>query len=318
MSDTTDDRKPHPYLRVWVSDIVLSCHMMTPAQFGAHMRMILHAWDRGSCPADPERLQPIVGNILPADLGEVLERWQRLTLDDGRVVLINRRLERERQSMITQAAARTEAALKANRARWDAERQQRELEQRSVDPNGSKSESDRNPTTDSRLQTSDARPQTPEVSSVGDKTPTKPRKRRINDDPFSWSEPTGWIGVTDADHDAWADLYPAVDSRYELKRLDRWLRDNPTKAHKSHWRRWLNKLFGIKQDKGGSSGGKVEPIAAPRRHEPDRSHIPEDCAPGQDHLFWDGTFPNIPSTYTDTAGNLRHTRTRKIICAAEA
>ncbi len=309
------DEPRNPYMRLWINDARSSCQIMSAAQFGAHMRMLMHGWERGHVPADDRLLRRIVGDIDWAEMPEVLDRWQQVTLDDGTEVFINPRQERERERVIKEGNRRRESGRKGAERRWGSK------DDGNDDGNGHGNDDGENMAFPNAQTLTSQMPvsQTPVLSSDGDKAPSKRRKKRITDDPLRWTEPDGWIGVTDEDHAKWAELYPAVDSRYELKRLDRWLRDNPTKAHKSHWRRWVNKLFGIKQDKGGSSGaGRVEPNAAPRRHEPDRSHIPEDCAPGQDHLFWDGTFPNIPSTYTDTAGNLRHTRTRKIICAAEA
>lgn len=135
---------------------------------------------------------------------------------------------------------------------------------------------------------------------------------------IQWSEEHGFTGITDKDRADWAIAYPTVDIEQDTAKAHQHLLANPTKQHKRLWRKFLTSWFARTQERGGNRTNRPEPIAAPRRHEPDRSHIPEDCAPGQDHLFWDGNFPNIPSTYTDTAGNLRHTRTRKIICAAEA
>ena len=70
----TSERKSHPYLRVWVADIVQSCQEMTPRQFGAHMRMLLHAWDRGSCSADPGKLAAITGPVPADEMLDVLDR----------------------------------------------------------------------------------------------------------------------------------------------------------------------------------------------------------------------------------------------------
>jgi uncharacterized protein YdaU (DUF1376 family) len=304
-----DSNYRRPYMRLWIDDVRGSCVVMSAAQFGAHMRMLMHAWERGGVPADERKLRRIVGEIDWEEMGDVLERWA----DAGDGTLQHERLERERAKMIEEQQRKARAGRSGGQARG-----KQNPSRTQADGQAETKHSHTPILPDSHTPTLPD-DQTPILSSDGDAAPSKRRKKRITDDPFRWTEDDGWTGVTDEDHAKWAELYPAVDSRYELKRLDRWLRDNPTKAHKSHWRRWVNKLFGIKQDKGGSAGGgKVEPNTAPRRHEPDRSHIPEDCAPGQDHLFWDGTFPNIPSTYTDTAGNLRHTRTRKIICAAEA
>ena len=151
-----------------------------------------------------------------------------------------------------------------------------------------------------------------EQSVVGADAPQRARPG----DPLIWSPSTGWQGVSDQDRADWAVAYPAVKVDQEMAKAHQWLLARPAKQKKRRWRAFLTSWLNRTQEDGGTRGGRVEPTTAPRQL--DRSHIPEDCAPGQDHLFWDGTFPNIPSTYTDTAGNLRHTRTRQIICAAEA
>ena len=134
--------------------------------------------------------------------------------------------------------------------------------------------------------------QTPLHSSDGRRAPSK--RRRKADDPFGWNESEGWVGITDDDHAKWLELFPAVDSRIELKRLDQWLRDNPTKAHKSHWRRWVNKIFGIKQDKGGTRGGSASKPQVSRNQAADKPqtreqyrpfNAPEDCDPSDYHRF---------------------------------
>ena len=142
----------------------------------------------------------------------------------------------------------------------------------------------------------------------------RPKRRRRSNDPLRWNEESGWQGITDEDHDRWLDLFPAVDSRYELKRLDQWLRDNPTKAHKSNWRRWLNKLFAGKQDKGGSSsGGTATTPAAPRARQRNEEHIPADCHPDDRYLWWDNGFPFTPNVYRNHAGQLVNGHSRNVI-----
>ena len=305
------DEPRNPYMRLWINDARSSCQIMSAAQFGAHMRMLMHGWERGHVPADERLLRRIVGDIDWSEMPEVLERWQLVTLDDGTQAFINPRQERERERVIKEGNRRRESGRKGAERRWGGKDDGNEDGKEHGKGDGENMAFPNAQTLTSQMPVS----QTPFLSSDGDRAPSKRGKRKPSSDPLRWTEPDGWVGVTDADHEVWGELYPAVDSRYELKRLDRWLRDNPTKAHKSHWRRWLNKLFGIKQDKGGSAaGGRVEPNTAPRQR--DRSHIPEDCAPDQEHLFWDGNFPNTPSMYRDTAGNLRSTTSRKVICAA--
>ena len=296
----TSERKSHPYLRVWVADIVQSCQEMTPRQFGAHVRMLLHAWDRGYCSADPAKLGAVTGPVPADEMLDVLDRWQRTTIQGVRgEVLVNARLERERTIMVEQANARSAAGRRANEIRWGSQ----------SDPSRIPIGSQTDPTLDTRLQTPDSRGQTQDTEGC------TARKRAVPTDSIMWSPSDGWQGITDKDRADWAVAYPAVAVDRELAVADQWLKANPEKARKKKWRAFLARWFGRTQERGGNGGGKVEPNTAPRQR--DRSHIPEDCAPSAEHLFWDGAFPNIPSMYTDTAGNLRSTTSRKIICAAD-
>lgn len=108
---------------------------------------------------------------------------------------------------------------------------------------------------------------------------SKRRQRHV--DPVSWNPTDGWVGITDEDHARWKELFPAVDTKYELVRLDQWLRDSPAKAKKTYWRRWLNKVLAAKQDKGGTPSARE----APARRGPPTGHIPPDAHPDE-HYKW--------------------------------
>ena len=272
----TNERKPHPYVRIWVSDIVQSCQDMSTAQFGAHVRMLLHAWDRGYCPSDMTRLMRIVGDISRSSLEEVLERWV-LTEVEGVAgkVYMNRRLEQERQVMIDQASARSAAAQKANAIRWGSQ----------TDPIRITSGSQTDPTLDTILHTPDtstpdSRDQT-HHSHSSDMRSAQSKRRRKPDDPLSWNVDQGWVGITDADRADWAEAFPAVDIDAKLKGLTLWLKAWPKKAKKSRWRAWLLGRLREEQDKGGSrtAGATTE------RRGPPTGHIPPDAHPDE-HYKW--------------------------------
>ena len=49
-----------------------------------------------------------------------------------------------------------------------------------------------------------------------------------------------WVGVTDAQIDAWKEAYPTVDIQAELKKMSAWVLSNPHVAPKSQWARFAN------------------------------------------------------------------------------
>ena len=51
----------------------------------------------------------------------------------------------------------------------------------------------------------------------------------------------------------WAEAYPACELDTELARATAWLRANPTKAHKSNWRKFLVGWLSRSQDRGGTN-----------------------------------------------------------------
>lgn len=301
----TGERKSHPYLRVWVADIVQSCQEMTPRQFGAHVRMLLHAWDRGYCSADPSKLAAITGPVPEEEMLDVLDRWQRTTIEGVRgEVLVNGRLERERRVMIEQATARSAAAQKANAIRWGSQ----------TDPSRIRDGSQTDPTPDTRLQIPDDREETPEV--IGN----APRKARRPADPLRWDFDEGFVGITDEERERWADAYPLIDVPGEILRAAEHVRSNPDKQRMKRWRKFLTDW--LARGNGWAERDAKRAATAPAKgaahgFRANRSHIPPDCRPEDEYLFWDGAFPRIPNLYTDNDGNLRHGETRNIICPAK-
>jgi hypothetical protein len=68
-----------------------------------------------------------------------------------------------------------------------------------------------------------------------------------------------WIGITDADRDAWAVAYPALDLRSELAKALEWCLANPTKGRKSNYPRFLVGWLARQQDRGGNYGSTAPP-----------------------------------------------------------
>jgi hypothetical protein len=79
------------------------------------------------------------------------------------------------------------------------------------------------------------------------------RKRSQPADAVSWSADAGWQGITDEDRQEWRQAYPACDLTAELAKAGSWLKANPTKAHKSNWRRFVVSWLTRSQDRGGTN-----------------------------------------------------------------
>jgi hypothetical protein len=91
------------------------------------------------------------------------------------------------------------------------------------------------------------------AAQVATSEPPKRRKRSQPADAVSWSADAGWQGITDADRQEWRLAYPACDLTAELAKAGSWLKANPTRAHKSNWRRFVVSWLTRSQDKGGTN-----------------------------------------------------------------
>lgn len=91
-------------------------------------------------------------------------------------------------------------------------------------------------------------PAAPVAASV----PSKRQKRSQPAGGISWTADAGWQGITDGDRAEWLQAYPACDLPGELAKSGSWLKANPTKAHKSNWRRFLVSWLTRSQDHGGT------------------------------------------------------------------
>jgi hypothetical protein len=88
---------------------------------------------------------------------------------------------------------------------------------------------------------------------VATSEPPKRRTRSRPDSAIAWTSDEGWQGITDADLQEWRLAYPACDLAGELARATSWLKANPTKAHKSNWRKFVVGWLTRSQDKGGTN-----------------------------------------------------------------
>lgn len=107
-----------------------------------------------------------------------------------------------------------------------------------------------------------------QAAPVATSEPPKRRTRSQPPDAVRWDSESGWQGITDADRQEWAAAYPACDLAAELARATVWLKANPTKAHKSNWRRFIVSWLTRSQDKGGTHrtpGNRPDDEPAPPR-----------------------------------------------------
>jgi uncharacterized protein YdaU (DUF1376 family) len=106
-------RKPdsHHVLPLWCDDLIASCVDMTPACFGAYMRLLCYAWTRGGIPDDQAACHRIAGGMEPGDWEAV--RARLAVMDDGR--LTHERLELERLAVAEIREKRSEAGRRGGR-----------------------------------------------------------------------------------------------------------------------------------------------------------------------------------------------------------
>lgn len=285
-----EDRQSTPYLRVWVADIVQSCQDMTTAQFGAHVRMILHAWDRGYCPSEPAKLLRIVGDIDPAQMADVVERWSLVELEGvpGKVY-VNRRLEKEREYVQAKSRVRSDAARKANEVRWGSRNGSQ------TDPVGIANGSQKDPIPESIIQKV--------ITATNDNESgfsAEPRKRSSarRKDPIRHSVEEGWTGITDDDIAAWTEAYPNANVRACIAASHQWIVANPGRGPRAAYRRFLTGWMGRERSETGSRQNGSTGLQR------QTSHIPADAHPDEHHLWYmtDGRTPRRIPIYRAVDG----------------
>jgi len=103
----------HHVLPLFCDDLIASCVDMTPACFGAYMRLLCYAWTRGGIPDNESACCRITGGM---DAGDWISIRSRLmVLDDGR--LSHQRLELERVAVSEIREKRAEAGKKGGKAK---------------------------------------------------------------------------------------------------------------------------------------------------------------------------------------------------------
>ena len=69
---------------------------------------------------------------------------------------------------------------------------------------------------------------------------------------IGWNSEAGWSGISDQDRADWGLAYPACSLDVCLPQMTEWCRANPTKAHKSNWRKFIVNWLKREQDRGGT------------------------------------------------------------------
>jgi uncharacterized protein YdaU (DUF1376 family) len=130
-------RKPdsHHVLPLWCDDLIASCVDMTPACFGAYMRLLCYAWTRGGIPDDQAACHRIAGGMEPGDWETIRSRLT--VMDDGR--LTHERLELERIAVAEIREKRSEAGRKGGKAKANTLANGLQTSSKSVAPNPSPS-----------------------------------------------------------------------------------------------------------------------------------------------------------------------------------
>ena len=225
-------RKPdsHHVLPLFCDDLIASCVDMTPACFGAYMRLLCYAWTRGGIPDNEAACSRITGGLESGDWEAI--RCRLVQLDDGR--LTHQRLELERVAVAEIREKRSQAGRMGGRPKANG----KQTESKSKAPYPSPSL----PYTGEDIQ-----PAAP-VPTSDPATPSRSRAKSA----ISWTAEAGWAGITDADRQEWAQAFPGAVLDQELAKATAWLRANPTRAGRRNWRRFLVGWLQRCQDKGGT------------------------------------------------------------------
>src|SRR5688572_25706808 len=106
-----------PAFSLYPKDILSdeACTAMSHAEFGMHVRLMMHAWLEGSVPSDPIRLQRLLGiaaKTFEAAWPAIKGCW---THKDGR--LLQMRMERERRKQAAYSRTQREKGKKSGKSR---------------------------------------------------------------------------------------------------------------------------------------------------------------------------------------------------------
>jgi uncharacterized protein YdaU (DUF1376 family) len=249
---------------LYVRDFLTSTIGWTACERGHYLTLLMLQWDRDGLPAELDaldRLSPGVG-----DVWAMLQDKFPIEADGQRR---NSRLEDHRDRAVELRRKRSQAGKAAAAARVCSINRSSNVEQtfndRSSIDNHPPSPSPSPSPSDAGISSSEEINQ-PAAPVVATSDPPKRRKRSQHHNAVRWSDSAGWEGISQEDRKAWAEAYPACVLDIELVRASEWLKANPTRAHKSNWRRFVVSWLTRSQDRGGTnrSAGKTPEDAAKR------------------------------------------------------
>ena len=254
------------FMPLYVRDYLTSTIGWTAEERGHYTTLLFLQWDRFGLPADLaglERLSPGVGNVWA-----LLEPKFPVDTDGQRR---NRRLEEHREKALELRRRRSEAAERANRARWGGS----ESDRKRI-ANGS--ESDRKRIANGSHPPSPSPSPSPSYEEKKNTSCSSPpsdpprRRKRSAAAPAGgiiWDPAGGWQGITDEDRQAWRQAYPAADLAVELAKAQQWLLGHPAQARRSNWRRFVANWLTRCQDRGGTHREPFGATAAVRIPRPE-------------------------------------------------
>jgi uncharacterized protein YdaU (DUF1376 family) len=249
---------------LYVRDFLTSTIGWTACERGHYLTLLMLQWDRDGLPAELDaldRLSPGVG-----DVWAMLQDKFPIEADGQRR---NSRLEDHRDRAVELRRKRSQAGKAAAAARVCSINRSSNVEQtfndRSSIDNHPPSPSPSPSPSDAGISSSEEINQ-PAAPVVATSDPPKRRKRSQHPNAVRWSDSAGWEGISQEDRKTWAEAYPACVLDIELVRASEWLKANPTRAHKSNWRRFVVSWLTRSQDRGGTnrSAGKTPEDAAKR------------------------------------------------------
>ena len=250
------DTRVDVYLPLYVRDFLTSTIGWTAEERGHYLTLLMIQWDRGSLPSDPSDLERLSHGVRSC--------WAMLAgkfqaCEDG--LLRNQKLEEHRCRCIEIREKRSQAAKSAASGRWsgDASRIANASHTHSKRMANACHPTSTSTSTSNAMSSPVVEDSQPAAPVVATSDPPKRRKRSQPKDAICWSVDGGWQGITEQHRQAWATAFPACTLDIELVRATEWLIANPTKAHKSNWRRFLVSWLTRSQDRGGTnrSAGKT-------------------------------------------------------------
>lgn len=245
MTKVSDKRAP--WFKFYASDFLGSTSDMTPAQVGAHMRLLAVAWEREGLPTDRARLLCITGHISDDELEGVLERWR---VKDGR--LVNLKQERVRSEMFGVHARRSAAGKRGAEQRWQSDGKAMANAWQSDSKPMANGMANAWQTDGMTRGPDDQMTREPETQRTNNLRGTKSATSTCAGSGVTWDAATGLFGnIDEAQRSRWAAAYPAVDLDQAIAAAGNWLMDNPTRR-KKNLARFLSNWMARTQERGGS------------------------------------------------------------------